>query len=129
MAAAATQTKLSDATIQRARNAACPAFHASGRIDCDQLVEWCAANPEVLEATEAGLDRELEETLRIKADRIWREDRNAIRRKEWMPRALAGERVAAVMGPVRTILEGRLDEDELERTMKKLRALADEWKA
>lgn len=84
MASAASKTGLEIEIVAAAKDAGCGAFRARGDVDCDALIAWLSEHPEI--ATSAGvINRNLEEALKIRADRMLKEHKLEVARRGVIP--------------------------------------------
>ena len=101
---AACVTGLSYRAVQAAKAAGCRAIKPSGRVNCDALLEWLASHPEILEASGDKIDRDVEITLRVRADREIREHRLALLRGEYISTHQVEMDVAAMIQTAKLVL-------------------------
>jgi hypothetical protein len=102
--AAASKTKLTLEQVKAAKDAGCPAFHPSGRIECDKLIEWVAANPEIV-GLDGKVDKRLEEALRIRVDRMTRELRFGVLKGRLIDKAIVRQGITAGVSTLFTELD------------------------
>lgn len=85
LSAAAALLGISRAAVQAAKAAGCRAIRQNGRVDCDDLWTWLDEHPEILESAGDKVDRSIEITLKIRAERLLREHQLAVQRSEYVP--------------------------------------------
>jgi hypothetical protein len=95
--AASAITGLSTEAIKQARKAGCPACKTSGRIQCDELIEWLAAHPECLEQAGEAVNLQVEKALLTRAERKLREHKLAVANAEYVSVACA-EQIGSRLG-------------------------------
>lgn len=126
--AASSLTGFSSDQINAARDAGCRAFHPSGRIDCDELVNWMAVHPEVVDM-HGKVDKRVEETLRIRVDRLWREEKLKAVQKKNIPRVEIGRRLMRLAKDQKDLLNQSLPEQPelVDRICRQMQQLVEEW--
>jgi hypothetical protein len=95
--AAASKTKLTLEQVKAAKDAGCPAFHPSGRIECDKLIEIVGLDGKV--------DKRLEEALRIRVDRMTRELRFGVLKGRLIDKAIVRQGITAGVSTLFTELD------------------------
>lgn len=103
--AASSKTKLSIEQIKAAKDAGCPAFHPSGRIDCDALIEYAAEHPGEVGIEDGTVNKHLEEALRVRVDRMTREVKLGILKKQLIDKGKARSGVQAAISLLFTELD------------------------
>ena len=73
--AAVSITGLSETLIRLARDKGCQAIRANGNIQCDELIDYIAAKPELRRIAEAIPDYKLEKALDLRESRLLKEQR------------------------------------------------------
>jgi phage terminase Nu1 subunit (DNA packaging protein) len=84
MKACAALTGLTFRAVQAAKDAGCPAIKQNGRVDCDALIKWLANHPQVLEGAGLQVNSDVEQALKIRADRMLREHKLAVLRGQYV---------------------------------------------
>jgi hypothetical protein len=85
MKAACSITGLAKDVVQTAKKAGCEAFLANGSVRCDDLIEWIAERPEILEAANDSPNFELERALKTRAERRLKEHELDLRHGSVIP--------------------------------------------
>src|SRR5437867_9796580 len=98
MKAASAMTGLSAEVLTLAKASGCQAFKERGSVNLDELLEWVAANSSKMEGAGVIVERKSEELLRLRADRLTREFRLAVLRKEYVPAVDVETSVAEMIG-------------------------------
>jgi len=83
--AASALTKLPLGALKLAKDAGCPAFRIRGDVDCDALMKWVDAHPEVFQSEDGTVDKQKEEALKIRAERKLKEYKLAEWEGEFIP--------------------------------------------
>lgn len=130
MAAAAARTGLHPDAVKEAKARGCTAFHQSGRVDCDALLEYAIANPKLLEQDDGKPNMQLEQALLIRTNRLIREQKLLDIRNKNITRAEMGQRLRALGLEQKAILEKELKGNPklVARICALMRALVDSWK-
>jgi hypothetical protein len=128
MDGAAARTKLDRDKVKTARDHGCQAFHPSGRVDCDALLDFVANNPQIFEASDKP-NLALEEALTARVNRKIREEKLLEIRKKVASRAELGQRLKALSLAQKTILEKELKDNPklVARICAQMRLLVAEW--
>jgi hypothetical protein len=128
MAAAAARTGLHPDVVKEAKGRGCTAFHQSGRVDCDALLEYVVSNPQLMDGTEDRPNRALEEALLIRTNRLLREEKLLDVRHKVIRKVEMAQRVRAIAMEQKAILEKHLNQPDLVlKICAAMRPLVETW--
>lgn len=132
MEAAASRTELPRELVEAARNQGCTAFHQSGRIDCDALLDYVAAHPDLIPKKDPNADAPnilLEEARLKRVNRQIREEKLLEIRRKVITKSEAGQRLFALGQKQKAIIEGEFKKhpELVARFCKLMRELVQEW--
>jgi hypothetical protein len=129
MDGAAARTNLGRDKVKLARDRGCTAFHASGRVDCDALLDFVANNAQLFATDDDKPNLDLEEALTARVNRKIREEKLLEIRKRVIARVEVGQRLKALSLAQKAILEKELKDNPAlaARICALMRPLVAEW--